>query len=99
VVVISMRIDAAKQVQLCKELAAKGRYFETSAPLLSGAEQAAFYYLQEVPKMKKRGQNNINHTQEGISHGLQPAGQVKGEQMDKKWRNERNRKWREQRKA
>jgi hypothetical protein len=31
-------------------------------------------------KGKKMKQIGINHTQEGISHGRQPAGQVEGEQ-------------------
>jgi hypothetical protein len=31
-------------------------------------------------KKKKKKQIGINHTQEGIGHGRQPAGQVEGEQ-------------------
>jgi hypothetical protein len=29
---------------------------------------------------RKKTQIRVNHTQEGIGHGRQPAGQVKGEQ-------------------
>jgi hypothetical protein len=31
-------------------------------------------------KKKKKKQIEIDHTQEGINHGRQPAGQVEGEQ-------------------
>jgi hypothetical protein len=37
-------------------------------------------------KKKKKKRSSINHTQEGIGHGRQPAGQVEGEQQEGMWR-------------
>jgi hypothetical protein len=39
--------------------------------------------------LKRRSRSrkiNINHTQEGVSHGHQPGGQVEGEERDWRWR-------------
>jgi hypothetical protein len=74
---------------ICIVVAILGRASATPCKQGNNQDLVATCILQQsVTKKnkKKKKRSSIYHTQEGIGHGRQPAGQVEGEQQEGMWR-------------